>query len=457
MNLRFRDRIALFTALAAAATIGLVFLVVYGVVYYTAINHLDNDIWQEKEEVLRELEWTADSILLHAMPEWEEKEHEQIEVNPTFIQIVDVNGRLLFRSSNLQQDILLFNPNLKHYAYFNSRIKEQRIRQGQFPIVNKRGIVIGHLSVGISQQESVVVLQNLRTTLWIAFPLLLVVLFLATALAASQGIAPVQQLIRAASNIGEANIQSRLPLPGNKDEIHQLATTINDLLQRLEGSVQREKQFTADASHEIRTPLTAIRGMLEVLTRKKREPEQYEQKIKLVINEVDRLHALIDQLLQLARLESARVPVNMAPVELHEFMADLASKWTPRLYQKKMTLRLQIPVQVIVTTDTSLLRFILDNIMENAYKYGNSGGHIECSWHMQDKSLTISDNGPGIPEIHLSHIFDRFYRTDSSRSSEVQGVGLGLSIAQKMADLLQIHLTVGSREGEGTAFILFFR
>ncbi len=457
MKLRFRDRIALFTALAAAATIGLVFLVVYGVVYYTAINHLDNDLWQEKEEVLRELEWTADSILLHAMPEWEEKEHEQIEVNPTFIQIVDVNGRLLFRSTNLQQDILLFNPNLQHYTYFNSRIKEQRIRQGQFPIVNKKDIVIGHLSVGISQQESVVVLQNLRTTLWIAFPLLLVVLFLATALAASQGIAPVQQLIRAASNIGEANIQSRLPLPGNKDEIHQLATTINDLLQRLEGSVQREKQFTADASHEIRTPLTAIRGMLEVLTRKKREPEQYEQKIKLVINEVDRLHALIDQLLQLARLESARVPVNMAPVELHEFMEDLASKWTPRLYQKKMTLRLQIPVQVIVTTDTSLLRFILDNIMENAYKYGNSGGHIECSWHMQDKSLTISDNGPGIPEIHLSHIFDRFYRTDSSRSSEVQGVGLGLSIAKKMADLLHIRLTANSREGEGTAFILFFR
>lgn len=457
MNLRFRDRIALFTALAAAATIGLVFLVVYGVVYYTAINHLDNDIWQEKEEVLRELEWTVDSILLHAMPEWEEKEHEQIEVNPTFIQIVDVNGRLLFRSSNLQQDILLFNPNLQHYTYFNSRIKEQRIRQGQFPIVNKKGIVIGHLSVGISQQESAVVLQNLRTTLWIAFPLLLVVLFLATALAASQGIAPVQQLIRAASNIGEANIQSRLPLPGNKDEIHQLATTINDLLQRLEGSVQREKQFTADASHEIRTPLTAIRGMLEVLTRKKREPEQYEQKIKLVINEVDRLHALIDQLLQLARLESARAPVNMAPVELREFMEDLASKWTPRLHEKKMTLELHIPLSITLITDASLLRFILDNILENAYKYSNPGGHIECSWHMQDKSLTISDNGPGISEIHLSHIFDRFYRTDSSRSSEIQGVGLGLSIAKKMADLLHIHLTVDSREGEGTAFTLHFQ
>ncbi|MBK8702212.1 MAG: hypothetical protein IPN33_00425 [Saprospiraceae bacterium] len=148
MKLRFRDRIALFTALAAAATIGLVFLVVYGVVYYTAINHLDNDLWKEKEEVLRELEWTADSILLHAMPEWEEKEHEQIEVNPTFIQIVDVNGRLLFRSTNLQQDILLFNPNLQHYTYFNSRIKEQRIRQGQFPIVNKKDIVIGASQCG---------------------------------------------------------------------------------------------------------------------------------------------------------------------------------------------------------------------------------------------------------------------------------------------------------------------
>ena len=234
MKLNFRNRIALFTAFAAAVTIGLVFLVVYSVVYFTAYNHLDEDIWQEKEEVLSNLRWSGDSIIIDQMPEWEEKEHQQVEVNPTFLQLLDANGRLLFRSSNLQNDILLFDPKLSQEAYFNSRITDQRIRQGQFPMLSEHNTIIGHLTVGISQEESAIVLYNLRNTLWIAFPLLLIILFLATAVAASKGIAPVQRLIQAASGIGEANIDARLPLPENNDEIYQLATTINELLQRIQ-------------------------------------------------------------------------------------------------------------------------------------------------------------------------------------------------------------------------------
>jgi two-component system heavy metal sensor histidine kinase CusS len=456
MKLNFRNRIALFTALAAAVTIGAVFLIVFGVVYFTAYDHLDDDLRQEKEEVLSNLRWTGDSIIIENMPEWEEKEHLQIEVNPTFLQVVDAGGRLLFRSANLQQDILLFNPNLSEDAFFNSRISDQRIRQGQFPILNERGAAIGHLSVGVSQEESAIVLHNLRNTLWITFPLLLFVLFLATALAASKGIAPVQQLIKAASGISEYNIDARLPLPENQDEIHRLATTINELLQRVESSVQREKQFTADASHEIRTPLTAIRGTLEVLLRKKREPAQYEEKINRVIGEVDRLHGMLDQLLQLARLEGGHTPVKRMPVDLNVLLRGLSDKWQPRLLEKNIALRLQIPISTTLNTDAALLSIILDNLLGNAIKYGNAGGQIDCIWHPEDTSLTIRDNGPGISPEQLPYIFNRFFRTDDSRSSTVPGAGLGLSIAKKLADLLGIHLSVSSREGEGTAFVLGF-
>lgn len=456
MKLSFRNRIALFSAVAAAATIGLVFLVVYGVVYVTAYNHLDDDIRQEKEEVMNNLSWTEDSIIIYSMPEWEEKEHMQIEVNPTFLQIVDRGGRLLFRSSNLQQDILLFNPNLTQQSFFNSRINDRRIRQGQFPIQNESGSIIGHLTVGISQEESAIVLHNLRTTLWIAFPLLLCILFLATALAASKGIAPVQQLIRAASGIGDSNMSDRLPLPENEDEIHRLATTINELLQRVESGVRREKQFTADASHEIRTPLTAIRGTLEVLLRKQREPAQYEEKIQRVIHEVDRLHGMLDQLLQLARLESGNVPVRQTPLDLNVLCRSLAEKWRTRLEEKNIGLRLQIPPAASVTTDAALLNIILDNLLGNAIKYGYSGGYIDCTWQPENASLIIRDQGPGISPEQLPYIFNRFYRVDDSRSSTIPGAGLGLSIAKKLADLLRIGLSVSSLEGEGTAFTLDF-
>ena len=456
MKLKFRNRIALLTALAAAATIGLVFLLVYGVVYFTAYNHLDDDIRQEQAEVLSNLHWVGDSIVIEAMPEWEEGEHRKIEVNPTFIQLVDAGGRLLFRSSNLQKDILLFNPNLFQEAFFNSHIADQRIRMGQFPIRNERNRIIGHLTVGISQEESAVVLHNLRNTLWIAFPLLLVILFFATALAASKGIAPVQQLIQGASGIGEINIHDRLPLPEHEDEIQQLAITINALLQRIENGLQREKQFTADASHEIRTPLTAIRGTLEILLRKKREPAQYEEKISRVIREVDRLNAMLEQLLQLARLESGNVVISRVPVDLGLFFQRLAEKWQPRLQQKNMQIRLLIPQAASIATDADLLGIILDNLIGNAIKYGHSGGHIDCTWQQEQALLSIRDDGPGIPAEHLPQLFDRFYRTDTSRSKAVPGAGLGLSIAKKLADLLGIRLSVSSWEGAGTEFTLHF-
>lgn len=456
MTLNFRNRIALFTALAAALTIGLVFLVVYSVVYSSAYKHLDEDIRLEKEEVLNNLRWMGDSIIIESMPEWDEKEHQQTEINPVFLQVVGKNGMLLFQSSNLLKDILLFHPDMTKDAFFDSHIGNQRIRQGQFPISNEQNTVIGHLTVGLSSEESAIVLHNLRNTLWIAFPAVLLALFLATSFAASKGIAPVQQLIQAASGMDEVHTHTRLPVPQVKDEIYQLATTFNELLQRLDNSIHREKQFTADASHEIRTPLAAIRGTLEVLIRKQREPAQYEDKISLVIGEVDRLHGMLDQLLQLARLESGRVPVHAIPLELDALLASVAEKWQHRLTEKGMALHLEIPPKAVVATDSEMLDIVLDNIIGNAIKYGQAGGRIDCVWQPENNALSIRDDGPGIPPGQLPYVFDRFYRTDDSRSSAVPGYGLGLSIAKKLAELLGIGLTVNSQEGKGTAFILRF-
>jgi signal transduction histidine kinase len=220
--------------------------------------------------------------------------------------------------------------------------------------------------------------------------------------------------------------------------------------------MHREKQFTADASHEIRTPLAAIRGTLEVLIRKHREPVQYEEKISLVIAEVDRLHGMLDQLLQLARLESALVSVHAIPLELGARLASAAEKWQPRLAEKSMALHLEIPPEAVVTTDSEMLDIVLDNIIGNALKYGQAGGRIDCVWQSENHALSIRDDGPGIPPGQLPYVFDRFYRTDDSRSSAVPGYGLGLSIAKKLAELLGIGLTVNSQEGKGTAFILRF-
>ena len=283
MKLSFKKRIAVFNTLAVAITTAIVFLVIYAVVYNSSYRHLDSDILLEKEEILNTLDWKGDSIIINKMPEWEEAEHNKVEVNPTFIQIVDNKERMIFKSANLRSNHFLFDPSNNKENFFNSLVDKQRLRLGQFPIRNDEGKLIGQLTVGISQQESYYVLNNLLISLCISFPILLLVLYLVVYITASKAIAPVQRLIHAASVIDDSNIDTRLPLPENEDELYQLAKTINELLNRIETSVQQQKQFTSDASHEIRTPLAAIRGTLEVLLRKRREPEQYEERIKEVI------------------------------------------------------------------------------------------------------------------------------------------------------------------------------
>ncbi|MEP7106360.1 MAG: HAMP domain-containing sensor histidine kinase [Ferruginibacter sp.] len=455
MKLSFKKRIAVFNTLAVAITTAIVFIVIYAVVYNSSYRHLDDDLLLEKEEILNTLDWKGDSIIINKMPEWEEAEHNKIEVNPTFIQIVDNKERVIFKSANLQSNHFLFNPTNEKEHFFNSLIDQQRLRLGQFSIRNDEKKVIGQLTVGISQQESYYVLNNLLFTLCISFLLLLLVLYIVIYLTASKAIAPVQQLIRAALSINDSNINNRLPLPANEDELYQLAKTINELLSRIETSIQQQKQFTADASHEIRTPLSAIRGTLEVLLRKRREPGQYEEKIKDVITQTDRLNQLLDQLLQLARVESGSIVTKKEPIVLRQLIEDASKKWQKYMVEKNIRLQLTIPENSQVLADPFYLDIIVENLLSNAIKYGHENGKVYCTWNETNNTLSIKDEGPGIPAEQLPYLFNRFYRADDSRSSHIPGSGLGLSIVKKLTDLLQINITVLSIPGSTTFSLQF--
>ena len=456
MTLKFKNRIALFNTLAVAFTTALVFLVIYFVVSKTAFTHLDDDILLEKEEVISNLDWHRDSIIINKMPEWEEAEHNQVEVNPTFLQIADAKGIIIFRSTNLIDDQVLAGPDDNGKTSYNGVISGQRIRLGQFPIENEEGEEIGKLTIAVSQQESFNILNNLIWILFISFPIVLIVQFIASSLAASQAIEPVHQLIRSASGISDSNISTRLILPQHKDELYKLTKTINELLARIEVSMFQQKQFTSDASHEIRTPLSAIRGTLEVLIRKQREPKVYEEKVTEVISQVDRLDVLLEQLLQLARIDSGTAIARNEKIFLHELITASSERWKAQASDANIKLHLDIPKEVVVNGDKFYLEIILDNLINNAIKYGKQNGNVSISWNREIESLSVTDDGIGISEEHLPNIFSRFYRADESRSSVVNGNGLGLSIVKKLADLQQMTLNAESHLGEGSIFTLTF-
>ncbi len=454
MNFHFKKRIAIFNTIAVAITTFIVFVVIYYVVSFSSFQHLDNDIKAEMEEVFNNINWENDSIQINKMPEWDEAEHQQIEVNPTFIQIVNIDGKAIFKSINLQDDYLLIHPNNNKTSFYNTTINTQKIRQGQFPIINKNKKTIGYLTIGVSQEESSSVLHNLFIVLCFTYLILVFVLYLIMYYVASKAIKPVQKLIQSASQINESNISSRLPLPNNKDEIYKLATTFNDLLNRIENSIEQQKQFTADASHEMRTPLTIIKGTLEVLLRKERTPEHYEQKINEVISQTDRLSYLFDQLLQLARAESNNTIIKKEKIILKEKIDHLINGGD--LLLNKNQIKYNIPSNCVVFADAALLDRILENIISNAIKYNTPNGNITFEWNEKSNSLLIKDEGIGISKDQQPYLFNRFYRADNSRSSETKGNGLGLSIVKKLCELQHIKISVESAENKGTSFTLQF-
>lgn len=456
MNLKFKTRIALFNTVAVGFTTALVFGLIYMVVRQTGYQHLAEDILLEKEEVFQSLVIENDSIKITGMAEWQEAEHSKIEVHPTFLQIVDLRGRVIFHSSNLLDGQILYDPENTRETYYNSEISGQQIRLGQFPIKGSGGKILGQLTIAISRQESFVIVNNLLIFLLIAYPLVLLVQFWASGLAASQGIAPVQVLRNTAAGISDSTMGTRLALPKRKDELYELTVTINELLDRIESSFKKQKQFTSDASHEMRTPLAGIRGTLEVLLRKPREPEVYIEKIQAALVQVDRLDRLLEQLLQLARIEKGALQTKKEAIPLQKLLQQVMDRWKTAAMQQNIQSEIQAAANVHVEADEDCLEIMLDNLVSNAIKYGRMNGKISLVWHSAAQELWVIDNGIGIAKDQLPYVFDQFYRVDASRNSTINGNGLGLSIVQKLADLQGIGLSIRSVEGEGTTFVLRF-
>jgi signal transduction histidine kinase len=240
--------------------------------------------------------------------------------------------------------------------------------------------------------------------------------------------------------------------------LYILSETINNLLDRLETAIEREKQFTSDASHELRTPLTVIKGTLEVLIRKPRTTPEYEEKINFCVTEVNRLNHLVDQLLLLARYENEKQSLKIESVNLSRLLLETIDRQSFLIDSKNIQISNQIEDNVLCESDHHLLPIIIANIISNALKYSNENGVVEIQLKKSNNRIecVISDSGIGIPEEDLDKVFHPFFRTKAANQAHIKGMGLGLSIVQRLCTLLTIDLKVISTENIGTRVYLFF-
>lgn len=307
-----------------------------------------------------------------------------------------------------------------------------------------RGIV--SRSQGARWMDAIVILS-----MWL-IPLLILLALFGGYFLAGRFLRPIQQMIQAASGIQQGqDLKKRIELKKGQDELHQLADTFNGMMDRLEASFQAEKQFTSDMSHELRTPVAVILSQCELSLEGEQDKDAYADALRLIQRQGKKMSVLINDMLMMTRMEQRRESIRMMQLDYSSLCASVCEDLR-LIREKNIELSWQLEEGVTIVGNKELLQRLLVNLITNAYRYGKEHGHIqvELKQTQTEVRLSVADDGRGIAQEQLAHIWQRFYQADASRSK--QGSGLGLAMVQEIAQLHHGCMKVESVQGKGSCF-----
>ncbi len=294
--------------------------------------------------------------------------------------------------------------------------------------------------------------------LW-AIPVLLAVTALGGYALSRRALKPVDEITAATRSISVSNLSARLPVPETGDELQRLSETQNDMLARMESAVNEIKRFTDDASHELRSPVSFVQTTAELALRNRQIDAASRRAFKEIVAECGKASRLLKDMLTLARADAGNSRLAFEPVDLAEVVRAVCQKARSLVEGHGHTLTdcFEDGCSATVWGDYVSLQRFLWILLDNAVKYTPAPGNIKVTLAMagENATVTVQDNGIGIAAADLPHIFRRFYRADPSRS-QVEGSGLGLSIAMWIANVHQATLSAESRENEGSVFRIVF-
>lgn len=271
---------------------------------------------------------------------------------------------------------------------------------------------------------------------------------------------PLSRMVSAVQRTDAGTLNERLPTGQGQEEIDQLANSFNGMLHRLDDSFRAEREakeqmvrFIADASHELRTPLTSIHGFLEVLLRgAMNKPEQLQSALYSMHGESKRINKLVEDLLLLAKLDRAP-QLTFKDISLDELIREMEPQL--RMLAGKREILISLQPQVRGMYDPDKIKQVVLNLFHNAVQHTDPDtGRISLilAARKDTAELSVRDNGSGIPEAHVPHVFERFYRSEASRTRRSGGAGLGLSISKSLIEAHGGDIWVQSTLGEGTTF-----
>jgi heavy metal sensor kinase len=359
------------------------------------------------------------------------------EGEEAFAQVLTPSGTVVDQTPPLDRTPLLTSDQLAR-AREDTVVVERgplpgldtgRIRLLATPVETPRGrlVVVSGASLG-DRDES---LAALRRQLLIGGPIALLLASLAGYLLAGAALRPVESMRRRAEEISATVAGRRLPVPETDDEIARLARTLNEMLARIEAGIERERRFVAEASHELRTPLALLKTELELALRHPRSHDELHAAIASAAEETDRLTALAEDLLVLARSDEGQLRIEAEPLGTRELLDTVARRFERRAHDSGVALEVDAPPQLTALGDRLRLEQALGNLVDNALRYGDGTVRLQARSKNGSVELRVSDQGAGFAPDFLPRAFERFSRDDGGR---VRGsTGLGLAIVEAIA------------------------
>jgi signal transduction histidine kinase len=455
-NIKFRLLAGLFIFL---------FIIFYGFgffIIYTFKQHYNQSIESTLLPAVKDLKHEFHTYFEDAHI-FEEIKYE-FDIDLLYAQIILIENHkstLLLKSNDLKEFSLSYNNipigNLSttHIVFSTQMIPQltpKKIKVATI-ILEQVGDKIVIMQCAIPFKEKIPFLENMKIFLWISLLVLLLIILVTVYYLLSKSLSQTKNVVNVVKNI-KIDGEPHLIQPTNiAKEIDELIETFNTLINNLQISYKKVKDFGQNASHELKTPLTIIRGEIEVGLRKERSNEEYKTILKSIMQELIYLQEVIEKILFLSSNSNSDITKTFEEVYIDEIVIDTIEEKRAFAKMKHITLNLQNLEPTTKMGNLGLLKIVCHNLLDNAIKYSYENSHINIS--LQNDKLLIEDFGCGIPQNELSKIFDRFYRVDKVRNHK-SGSGLGLSIVKNILELHDFPISIESIEEKHTKVTIFF-
>jgi signal transduction histidine kinase len=450
--MKIRHRLSLqFTLIS-----GIILTIVFVLIYLLSAQYIQNSFYkllQMRALVTAQVYLEKDEVTKKKFLEIEKSYRERIPDESS--NIYDQHNQAVFIEKTKYNWPVSMLETIRHREVYRFRFQEESglgiyypDNQGDFVV-----IVTARNSMGIQQ------LNYLMWILIVMFFVALLITFVMGQWYASRALEPIKSINRQVKNIRSNNLHMRVQQGRNKDEIDELATNFNGLLQHMEQAFDMQRSFVSNASHELRTPLTTIIGEIEVTLQNERSREEYIQTLGTLLGESEKLKIITDGLLQLTRVDAILTDANTEMIRMDELLWEIQEFWRHKTPAVRLHVKLsdmpEDAAQLCIRGNRSLMMLALQNIIRNGFKFSyNRDVTCHLSYNKSGMTLSVSDSGIGIAGTDLEKIFMPLYRANNAHTFD--GYGIGLSMTQKILQLHKAAITASSVLGQGTTFNIFF-